>query len=190
MVTTSMNQQELTLADNTGLDDFTPGMLVKQNEAIPGTAPAFSTTLYTGNGGNLTTPPTGIDLESKALVWIKNRDTATTYHVLVDNVRPGYKTLCSNDSGAEAPFQDVLGFNSDTTVDITKVSGWINHSGNSEVMWSFRAAPKFFDIQTYLGTGGINGTSDTLTVSHNLTNYAWPNYLQRHRQWVRLECLS
>ena len=153
----------LTLADNTGLSDFTAGMLVKQNSAITGTAPAFSTTLFNGTNADLTID-TGIDnTGSGGLVWMKSRDNAWT-HNLYDTKR-GRSYLQSNDvspAGNSPAGKGLTSFNSNGFSLGTNFNNEnINNGGY--VAWNFRAAPKFFDIQTYVGDNTF-----TQQISHNL----------------------
>ena len=119
----------------------------------------FSTYLYTGTGADLTIT-NGIDLSTKGgLVWIKNRTTVLN-HVLVDTARGANKTLASNTTAGQITEGCVTAFNTNGFVvdDITRV----NASGANIASWTFRKQPKFFDIQTWTGTG-----SNT-TISHSL----------------------
>ncbi len=120
----------------------------------------FSTYLYTGNGSTQTIT-NDIDLDGEGgLVWIKNRDQ-TDSHILTDTERGATEILSSNTTAAEATDADTLtAFNSDGFAlgDDVKV----NTSTEDYVSWTFRKAPKFFDVVTYTGTGSAR------TVSHNL----------------------
>ena len=112
--------------------------------------PAFSTTLYTGQGGNKSVT-TGIDNTEKALVWIKDR-TAVNYHQLYDTLRGVQKVLWSNDASAQRDSPTGLtAFNNDGFT--VGVDGAVNQSGNDYVAWNFAAAEGFFDVVTYTGTG-------------------------------------
>jgi len=121
----------------------------------------FSTYLYKGNGQNNRTITTGIDIDTEGgLVWIKNRSEAFDQE-LVDSERGDKQVLRTNRNGAE--------YNDNNAAVLTStgftISGGpgVNKSGNDHVSWSFRKAPKFFDVVTYTG----NGTAGR-TVSHNL----------------------
>ena len=122
----------------------------------------FSTYLYTGNGSTQTIT-NGIDLAGEGgLVWTKNRtDTGGSNHFLFDSTRNNAYYLQSNSTGA----QDTLGsgynlvFNSNGFTDAL-VNQIYNGGGNAS--WTFRKAPKFFDVVTYTGTGSAR------TVAHNL----------------------
>jgi hypothetical protein len=124
----------------------------------------FSTYLYTGNGSTQTIT-NGIDLAGEGgLVWVKWRDGVGD-HNLVDSNR-GKKVLSSNSTGPEADFLNftVNAFNSNGfsvgSHPTENVS--INWSGNNYASWTFRKAPRFFDVVTWTGNSG------TQSISHNL----------------------
>lgn len=128
----------------------------------------FSTFLYdgTGTGSNLTVT-NNIDLSTEGgLVWVKNRD-ATAAHALFDTVR-GQNILESQSAGAQDAFSAYGGSASASYntngfgINGTGASN-LNQSGVDYVSWTFRKAPKFFDVVTYTG----NGTHPR-TISHNL----------------------
>lgn len=120
----------------------------------------FSTYLYTGNGSTQTIT-NGIDLAGEGgLVWIKNRDEIDA-HILTDTERGATETLVSNTTAAEATDADTLTvFNADGFGLGADVK--VNTSTENYVSWTFRKAPRFFDVVTYTGTGVAR------TVSHNL----------------------
>jgi hypothetical protein len=125
----------------------------------------FSTYVYTGNSGSQTFV-NGLDLAGEGgLVWSKGRNVATQ-HVLVDSERNSgiyAKILNSDNALAEGTEAWSWTFNSNG-YSLNSTSSEINDTPNKEyVSWSFRKAPKFFDVVTYTG----NGTSGR-TVSHNL----------------------
>ena len=70
--------------------------------------------------------------------------------------------LCSNLSDAAKPYTDITSFNSNGFT-LGFYSGWFNSSGETYASWTFRKAPKFFDVVTWTGDG-ISGK----TISHNL----------------------
>ena len=121
----------------------------------------FSTYLYTGNASTQTIT-NDIDLSGKGgLVWTKNR-SATAHHRLFDTERGVNKGLGSNITNAEVTLANsVTAFNSNGfSLGSSTVS---NTSGKDYASWTFRKAPKFFDVVTYTGNG-TNGR----TISHNL----------------------
>jgi hypothetical protein len=121
----------------------------------------FSTYLYTGNGSTQTIT-NGIDLDGEGgMVWIKNRDQ-TDSHILTDTERGATEILVSNTTAAEATDADTLtAFNSDGFAIGADVK--VNTNTEDYVSWTFRKAPKFFDIVTYTGT-----SSTPRSVAHNL----------------------
>jgi len=125
----------------------------------------FSTFVYTGNN-TARTITNGIDLTEGGLVWTKARDSGVG-HALVDTVRGNTKYLESNATAAEASSSvGITAFNSTGyTLGADNTWAWnVSNSYVSEyVSWTFRKAPKFFDVVTYTG----NGTAGR-TVSHNL----------------------
>ena len=120
----------------------------------------FSTYLYDGTG-SAQTITNGIDLSGEGgLVWSKNRGFGEN-HCLVDTVRGGTKELLSSSANAEGTSGNISAFNSNGYSFPSIGRG--NYSGYEYVSWTFRKAPKFFDVVTYTGDG-IAGK----TISHNL----------------------
>jgi hypothetical protein len=129
----------------------------------------FSTFLYDGTG-SAQTITNGIDLSGEGgLVWIKER-TDNEGHRLIDTVRGNTKMLRSDATGANYTIDG--GFDNFTSTGFTLKAdnGWsINTSSEDYVSWTFRKAPKFFDVVTYTGNGPTGSSSDTpQTISHNL----------------------
>ena len=123
----------------------------------------FSTYLYTGNGSTQTIT-NGIDLAGEGgLVWGKNRSGpyATYEHWLADTARGTSKWLVSNTTGAQQSGNGITSFNSNGfSLDSEPI---FNGGTGQLVSWTFRKAPKFFDVVTYTGNG-VAGR----TVAHNL----------------------
>ena len=95
------------------------------------------------------------------MVWIKSRSTAANY--LYDTERGGANTLISNSTNAEATSPNPTVFNSDG---FTLDHYWAittNESPQEFASWTFRKAPRFFDVVTYTG----NGTAGR-EIAHNL----------------------
>jgi len=120
----------------------------------------FSTYLYTGNGATQTID-NGIDLAGKGgMVWTKERGLSAG-HVLIDTNR-GVSSLLSSSTTNAAEFiagYDVSAFNS-TGYDVTSGHGSVNTAARTYVGWTFRKAPKFFDVQTKVHTTGTPSTVD------------------------------
>jgi hypothetical protein len=120
----------------------------------------FASWLYAGNSSTQTIT-NGIDLSTKGgLVWSKYR-TSSFIHNLFDTARGVQKTLCTNNTDAQATETGgITAFNSDGYT----TGSWsqINSSSGNFISWTFREQPKFFDVVTY------SGTSSNQTISHNL----------------------
>ncbi len=91
------------------------------------------------------------------LVWTKNR-SAGNWHYLWDTARGDTKRLSTNSTDAQGTSSGVFKFNNNGFSD-----GLITSTSANLVSWSFRKAPKFFDVVTYTG----DGTTNRL-ISHNL----------------------
>ena len=132
----------------------------------------FSTYLYTGNGSTQTIT-NGIDLAGKGgLIWLKNRSSTAgnviASHALYDTVRGigaiDY-VLRTDKTDAQNGIAAIDSVNSNgfTFGGGNQASGG-NNSGDTYASWTFREAPKFFDVVTYTG----NGVSTGRNISHNL----------------------
>lgn len=109
----------------------------------------FSTYLYTGNGSTGQSITNSVDLAGKGgLVWIKRRNVADD-HDLTDTVRGAYKPLRSNSTAAQSTETvGVSAFNSNGFT-LAGAGGTTNASGSTYASWTFREAPKFFDVVTF-----------------------------------------
>jgi hypothetical protein len=129
----------------------------------------FSAYLYDGNGSTQTIT-NGIDLDGEGgLVWTKIRSGGTGQNIFCDSLRPGttyYKWLYAESTSAEVNAGNGISALSSDGYTLGVNSGdpgsYFNASGKSYVSWTFRKAPKFFDVVTYTGTGSNQ------TISHNL----------------------
>jgi hypothetical protein len=124
----------------------------------------FSTYLYTGNGSTQTIN-NGVDLAGNGgLVWIKRRAGGNSSHTLIDSATytDGSKYLATNLTNpflnTGAPQFSLLsnGFS------LSNIAQWNGATTDTYVSWTFRKAPKFFDVVTYTGTGSAR------TIAHNL----------------------
>jgi len=96
------------------------------------------------------------------LVWIKDRLT-TRDHMLNDTERGADKSLSTNRTGtAFLNYGAVTSFNSNG-FSIGAESA-VNASGTDLTSWTFRKAPKFFDVVEF--TAGASGTDSI--INHNL----------------------
>ena len=110
------------------------------------------------------------DYGKGGLVWLKSRGFTNTNtnltgsHALIDTERGNTSRLLSNttDAAQSDGSNYVNSFNSDGfTVGTTMSNGF--DGGHRYASWTFRKAPKFFDVVTYTGDGTAGKT-----VSHNL----------------------
>ena len=122
----------------------------------------FSTYLYTGNGVNPRTITNNFDVATEGgLIWLKTR--ASGNHTLYDTERGVSRVILSNESQAEvyASGYGITSFNTDGFTTGLNMSDE-NINNKELVAWSFRQAPKFFDVVTYTGAGALQ------SISHNL----------------------
>jgi hypothetical protein len=127
----------------------------------------FSIDTYTGNGSDDYSIVNGIDLSGEGgLVWIKDRDNNNTNHSLFDTVRGVNKRLISHKTDANATVVNMLdSFNSNGfTLGQDNSSADSNQNNTDYVAWTFRKAPKFFDIVTYTG----DNSSSARNIAHSL----------------------
>lgn len=125
----------------------------------------FSTYLYTGNDSTQTIN-NGINLADKGgLCWVKNIGTDSVdpwgnNNLLQDSERGYANTLLTNSTNAQSIASSALtGFTSSgfsTGYSTSKL-------GYNYISWTFRKAPKFFDIVTYTGDG-----TTAKYINHNL----------------------
>ena len=134
----------------------------------------FSTYLYTGTGtgyaGSEQNIINGIDVSGKgALIWIKARESTAGYnsywnrHQLYDTNRGITYALSSNTTDAHGDTTDSMSTRADG---FRLASGGSyyqqNFSGVKYVSWTFRKQPKFFDVVTWVGTGGVRALTHSL----------------------------
>lgn len=114
----------------------------------------FSTYLYTGNGSTQTIN-NGIDLAGNdGMVWTKTRNT-TFLHSIFDTARGATKRLLTSLTNGE--MTDGGGITAFTSSGFTvAASNSVNNTNSPMVSWTFRRAPKFFDVVTYTGDGTTN----------------------------------
>ena len=120
----------------------------------------FSTYVYTGNG---TTQDivNGIDLATDGgMVWTKGR--YADHHYLFDTERGATKLIYSHLTNAETTSVNTLtSFNTDGFSVGTETG--INNNTKEYASWTFRKAPRFFDVVKYTGNG-VAGRE----IAHNL----------------------
>ncbi len=127
----------------------------------------FSTYLYTGDGSTSDrTITNGIDLSTNGgLIWSKARQTATYPENWLADSASQWKRLLSESA---ASIGGVTNFYTPTTSGFLLTGGgnrgaeFVNQSNIPYASWTFRKQPKFFDVQTWTGTGANR------TISHSL----------------------
>ena len=129
----------------------------------PNVEDVFSTYLYTGNSSTQAIN-NGIDLDGEGgLVWTKARGV-NAESALIDTERGQGNYIPSNATSASAYYSDlVTGFTSTGYTLGADVSRYIvNKNAYTYASWTFRKAPKFFDVVTYTWTGVAR------TIAHSL----------------------
>ena len=149
----------------------------------------FSTYLYTGTGAALTIT-NNIDLSTKGgLVWFKPRTPAGYSHFLYDTSRGIYKSIRSNTYGASQTLTSTLtAFNTTGfTLGNDSDGTGINTSAITNVSWTFREQPKFFDVVTWTGDDVVGreiphnlGSVPGCMLVKRLSNGVW-NWVVYHR---------
>ena len=136
--------------------------------AALGVEDVFSTFLYIGNDNDSGADETnnivnGLDLSNeKGLVWTKQRESGgNDQNFWYDTERGTNKYLISSNTNAQATVTNGLSSFNDDGFSFTGARN--NYTGKKYCSWSFRAAPKFFDIITWSGDG-----TNAREISHNL----------------------
>jgi len=124
----------------------------------------FSTYLYTGNGSTQTIT-NGIDLAGEGgLVWTKTRSNDEDHKLFDSGQTAVTYALSSNNADASSNrVSSLTSFNSNGFS--LGSQGEVNELNYTFASWTFRKAPKFFDVVTYTGNG-VAGR----TVSHSLNS--------------------
>ena len=190
-LTAATNTKLLCCKSKTSVTDavVTPGTITNNNGAtVSSSSPSFSssgggaglyvddlfsTSLYTASGSTQTIN-NGIDLAGEGgMVWIKNRSGGSSFtnHTIVDSERigsNGYKSLYTNlRDGQYTPSSSSMAVVTSFNGNGFTRGGNTNVSNGDNVSWTFRKAPKFFDVVVYNGSGpGTAGNEQQ--ISHNL----------------------
>jgi len=118
----------------------------------------FSCHLYDGTGSSQTIT-NSIDLTEGGLIWVKNRGSAQE-HVLFSSETSGVLSSDSTAAISSASLQPTFNSNGFTIPSTTW--GALNQTSQEYVSWTFRKAPKFFDVVTW------TGNASNRAISHNL----------------------
>ena len=132
---------------------------------VLGVEDVFSTWLYTGQGtATVMTVDNGIDLTGEGgMVWLKARSTAFP-HEVTDTVRGTRKAIRSDSTAAQVTNGDLGEFTSSGfKVGGPGSGGFQVGIGDTYASWTFRKAPKFFDVVTWTGND-----TDGRQIAHNL----------------------
>lgn len=117
----------------------------------------FNVNIYKGTGAAQTIT-TGMDISTGGLIWIKRRDAGSASHVLIDTVRGAENKLSTVNNTAQVNAgAGALAF-TPSGLSINTSATDVNISGGSFVMWTFKCAPKFFGIVSWVGDGTAQKT--------------------------------
>lgn len=109
----------------------------------------FNTTLYTGNGSTSRSVNTTIWSDSS---WFFHRSTSSGAYIF-DRNRPPGTNLTPFTTDAESTFSNAWLFDVQNTMRMTSSSSYVNASGVTHGIWTFKRAAKFFDSVTFYGDG-------------------------------------
>lgn len=116
----------------------------------------FRSSPYTGNGST-NAIVNNIDISGEGgLVWLKRLNSSQN-HCLFDTVRGGTQLIRSDATFNQNNAITSVTFNNNGFT-IGNGNERVNNSSDSYCGWTFRKAPKFFDVVTYTGDGGTNRT--------------------------------
>ena len=134
----------------------------------------FSTFLVTGTGSAYTVN-NGLDLSGEGgLVWIKGRSSNGYNHTLYDTERSG--TLFSDATNAASDYaSEIASYNNNGFTTVSSGAAYNNVNGQEYASWTFRKAPKFFDVVTYTGT-----QDGDKTISHSLNTTVGMAIIKRY----------
>ena len=150
----------------------------------------------------------GIDLANEGgLVWIKNRSSNNTDHVLYDTERGVKKYLSTSDDAGEVDETNQTG--ADEGLDYWLSQGGfrlgggderVNELGEDYVSWTFRKAKGFFDVVKWDGDGtasrqishGLGSVPGMIWIKRTDGSYSWYTYHRKlnstnpHQYYVRI----
>jgi len=113
-------------------------------------ADVFSADLWAGSGTNQTVETELLEM-TDYLLWIKNRST-TQVHTLLSSAYSG-KYLSSSSTAAPVTDATTLQSMQNDNGYTVGTSAKTNQNDQPIIGWSFKPAPKFFDIVTWTGDG-------------------------------------
>ena len=139
----------------------------------------FSAYTYTGNGSTQTIN-NGIDLAGEGgLVWIKGRSGATD-HALYDTARGATLGLVSNSTAGQITQSTGLTAFENSGFSVGSLAK-LNTNSSTYASWTFRKAPKFFDIVTWTGNNiaartiphALNGPVGMIMLKKVVSSESW-----------------
>ena len=146
-LTAVTNTKLLTLQGDTPFVDNSGNSVALTQNGLPNASKFGPFTGTSGEGG---------------LLWFKQRTSGSNeHHWLLDTARTAQYTLSTNLDSAQI---DQTSYAPTLTSNGFIINNWSYANDNNEdyVGWTFRKKSKFFDIQTWTGTGSAR------TISHNL----------------------
>lgn len=122
----------------------------------------FSTWLYTGTAASRTIN-NGINLSAfGGMVWIKRRD-ALENHFVFDTNRGTNAEINTNTTDVSATLANSLAAFNNNGFTLNSATG-VNTNNGIYTSWTFRKAPRFFDVVSYTG----NGQTSAQNIPHSL----------------------
>lgn len=124
----------------------------------------FSTYLYDGQASGTQVITNNVNLSlNGGMVWLKNRTNSVGDHNLWDSQRGLNGYLSTSTTSAQTNTSSVGPFNSNGFSIGGTGTIYYSSAGDKFVSWTFRKAPKFFDVVSYSGDN-----SGTRTLTHSL----------------------
>ena len=121
----------------------------------------FSADLYTGSASSVTVT-NGIDLAAGGLLWVKRLNADSTLFFDSARIGTGYRIM-TPPQDAELNIGGVTFNSTGYILDPSNTANYPANNGQPYVAYSFKEAPKLFDIVTYVGNG-VSGRA----IPHNL----------------------
>ena len=169
---TGPNSTQLNLLSGQDLEYFTTGTQITSNAAASGSNISFGSLTYSGTSQLwIRQPSVGGDTSwydirsrtgNKWLAWFKTTNQGGISHHLFDSERGSHNPIYADLNLAENTTSNDYLVPYDSGAGYRVGPGTGVNSGYNYVSWNFLAAPQFFDVQKYVGTGA------TQTISHDL----------------------
>ena len=141
-----------------------------QSGAVNYIEDVFSTWLYPGDSGGFVFASSRVDITGGGMFWVKGRGASTNNFIFSPSLTSANHYLQTNTTAAQSnsgvsdnnfePITNGGGMRFGGA--FTGISSNAGGSGTPYASWTFRKAPRFFDVVTYTGNSG------TQNISHNL----------------------